>query len=93
MHVTRSVAVNIPLRVLILFNVTLYVCVYTTSGITMERCDYLCDNILCKMFRREKFHPENFRKSGKLPVGEISPGEFQEIRETSRRGNFHRCFI
>ena len=41
---------------------------------------------VCKL-PLEKFPPENFGKSGKLPVGKISPGEFREIRETSRREN------
>ena len=37
--------------------------------------------------------PENFGKCEKLPVGKISPGEFREIRETSRGQNFHMRFI
>jgi hypothetical protein len=44
-------------------------------------------------FPSGKFHHGNFGKSGKLPVGKISPGEFREIRETSRRENFVGCFI
>ena len=40
-----------------------------------------------------KFPQENFGKSGKLPDGKISPGELREIRETSRRENFHMRFI
>ena len=46
----------------------------------MERCVHVC--ILSHI---TKFTGENY---GKLPVGKTSPGEFREIRETSRRGKF-----
>ena len=44
-------------------------------------------------FPTGKFPQENSGKSGKLPVGKISPGEFRETRETSRGQNFHMRFI
>ena len=44
-------------------------------------------------FPSGKFPRENFGKSGKLPNGKLSPGEFREIRETSRGQNFYMRFI
>jgi hypothetical protein len=74
-------------------NVTIHGKVYVMAWYVCSECSY---NIFSRNpgnFPTGKFPQENFGKSGKLPDGKISPGEFREIRETSRRENFHRRFI
>ena len=77
LRVTRNVFVNIALRAVILFNATLYVYVCILRAVLPWKGVVTCGMIFCV----------------KCSVGKISPREFREIRETSRRENFVGCFI